>query len=121
MAAGLGTPAALAADIHTLRSGETAWAVCNLHGIGMEELQRLNKGISLDQMVSGQTLRVPSLGVGYGGMEAETASGRAFGAAQNALIHAAAIGETPKDGLVAVKVGTGDNTECKCMDMHAVM
>ena len=74
----------------------------------MGELQRLNKGVSLDRIRAGQTLRVPPLGIVYsqrreeGGTGAEAINTRS---AQNALIHASAVGETPKNGLVAVKAG----------------
>jgi hypothetical protein len=33
-----------AAELHVMREGEDAWEVCNRHGLGMPELQRLNPG-----------------------------------------------------------------------------
>ena len=98
-----------AVEHHTLRDGESAWSICNVHGIGMGELQRLNKGVSLDRLKSGQSLRVPSLGVVYNQRQEPSKGGigpEAVGtvSAQKALIHASAVGETPKNGLVAVKV-----------------
>ena len=115
--------------------------MCNLHGLGMAALQRLNKGVALASIVPGQVLRVPhgdaiyaqqgsgsssgeGAAVGSGASTSVTGSGacsragsgassregsgasRAGSGAQAALIQATALGETPKDGLVAVKVGS---------------
>ena len=105
-AAQQGAAAKQRASFHTLRAGETAWAVCNLQGIGMGELQRLNKGVALGRVSEGQRLSVPlrdeneDQGVGGSGR-----TGKAGGTAQRSLIRASAAGETPRDGLVAVKVG----------------
>ena len=111
--------------------------MCNLHGLGMAALQRLNKGVALASIVPGQVLRVPHGDAiyaqqGFGRTSGEGAAGgsgasasvtgsgasasasvsgsgassRAGSGAQAALIQATALGETPKDGLVAVKVGS---------------
>ena len=105
--------------------------MCNLHGLGMAALQRLNKGVALASIVPGQVLKVPHgdaiyayQGSGSSGEGAVVGSGasrkgsgatasvagsgasRSVSGAQAALIQATALGETPKDGLVAVKVGS---------------
>lgn len=74
-------------------------------------------GVDLDQLEPGQRIKVhaplsltaygivrqPS-GVGDGGSDGADAAAAAASPAVAALMHAAAAGEVPKDGLVAVKV-----------------
>ena len=106
--------------------------MCNLHGLGMAALQQLNKGVALASIVPGQVLKVPHgdaiyaqrgsgstsgegaaagsgassvTGSGAASVTASGASGRVSGV-QAALIQATALGATPKDGMVAVKVGS---------------
>eukprot|EP00798_Chlamydomonas_sp_ICE-L_P027625 gene27625-7262_t len=110
---------------HFVEEGEGAWDVCNLHGISMKELQ---KSLSLKHLHPGQILQVPVVaGLGFlssndgvhtgaggpssisnipitpGSVGKVGKVGHVFGAG-NAVLNAAASGQIPKDGLVAVKI-----------------
>lgn len=102
---------------HAMAVGEGAWEVANRLGMSLKELRALNKGVDLDQLEPGQrikvhaplsltaygTVRQPN-GEGGGGSDGADAAAAAASPAVAALMHAAAAGEVPKDGLVAVKV-----------------
>lgn len=97
--------------------GDSAWALCNRLGVGISELQRLNKGLRLTtaaeggdaRLTPGQKIRVPHTVITLPRAPSGPSSLASEGpsAAQRALIHASASGSTPKDGLVAVKVSAG--------------
>lgn len=42
-----------------VQSGDTAWSICNSHGISLAELHAANKNLDLDHLQPGQTVRVP--------------------------------------------------------------
>ncbi|GLI59949.1 hypothetical protein VaNZ11_002002 [Volvox africanus] len=96
---------------YQLAPGEGAWDVCNALGMSLRELRAINKGVNLEQLQPGQTIRVlkpKSLesydnGGGSGGSSSNSSTDTGAPAVA-ALMHAVATGGAPKNGLVAVKV-----------------
>ncbi|KAG2436133.1 hypothetical protein HYH02_011642 [Chlamydomonas schloesseri] len=109
---------------YEVAAGQGAWDVCNALGMSLRELRRLNKDVDLDRLQPGQRIKVlqPKCLQLYGNEPAGAPvaasgsgssgghSGRAAGSdaqtppAVAALMHAVAVGDAPKNGLVAVKV-----------------
>lgn len=46
-------------DQLTVQPGDTAWGICNSHGISLAELHAANRNVNIDNLQPGQTLRVP--------------------------------------------------------------
>ncbi|GLC33499.1 hypothetical protein PLESTB_000081700 [Pleodorina starrii] len=97
---------------YVLGPGEGAWEVCNALGMSLRELRSINKGVDLERLQPGQTLRVihpkslDSYGSSGGGASASGGGGCSESQvpAVAALMHAVAVGDAPRDGVVAVKV-----------------
>eukprot|EP00878_Enallax_costatus_P021138 GHUV01022371.1.p1 GENE.GHUV01022371.1~~GHUV01022371.1.p1 ORF type:complete len:637 (+),score=223.29 GHUV01022371.1:216-1913(+) len=43
----------------TVQPGDTAWSICNSHGISLAELHAANKNVDIDNLQPGQTVCVP--------------------------------------------------------------
>ncbi|GIL83202.1 hypothetical protein Vretifemale_12058 [Volvox reticuliferus] len=92
---------------YQLAPGEGAWDVCNTLGMSLRELMAINKGVNLEQLQPGQTIRVlkpKSLESYKNGGSSSSSSTDHRAPAVAALMHAVATGDAPKSGLVAVKV-----------------
>ncbi|KAG2426342.1 hypothetical protein HXX76_013099 [Chlamydomonas incerta] len=106
---------------YEVAAGQGAWDVCNALGMSLRELRSLNKGVDLDRLQPGQRIKVlqpkclqpyedEPVAVAGGSSSSSSSSGRMPGAAPPpspavaALMHAVAVGDAPKNGLVAVKV-----------------
>ncbi|GMH36923.1 hypothetical protein BSKO_04796 [Bryopsis sp. KO-2023] len=100
---------------YCIQEGEQAWDVCNRHGICLDQLRSVNKGVDLNRLTIGQVIRLPIAETFRGGDEKADASW-----ASRAAARAMSSKDRPKDGAVAVKVQYPDALKIMKQDLRNV-